>query len=1093
VAAGGRTLSVGFDSITPGRAFAAAESGGLFQTADNGVHWTHVDTLVPFRMSDVKISPSQPNTIIATVRNDSRASTLTGIWRSTDGGVTWQRPPTGVPPKCAQGAGRAIAFSPDSNHVYVGTDCSIAVSSDLGATWTHVVPSAGSGAVLAVTAQPGGLVDIMALDGFHRSLDHGATWSGTGTGMGGGIDQHTIAASPIENGVLVAVGGSSTQRWDVFESDDGGTTWQSLGAPVNTNGRPPFISAHLAADNDPTHFDVYYHDSVSVFRQTCTSGVSGLRCSSTWIPVGIQHTDCDELGYSAGSNCPALLVGDGGIQTSSDCGVSFQFTGGGVNGYNALQMFAVIDQVHPDHTDIYYTTQDNGDAASGDNGFNWPGAIGGDGCGLDMLHSTATNVGQTIAGATCFGSIFKDTALFGTGGSVNWNSPTANSSTNPFILADQVWVQFAQTPPSSANDLYITTDTGGTWTKVNGGTINNGFIGGAVNVDERLRVSGPSASPTVYAPFRRTDGTVGLNRITGVRTGSATITAADVTLGSIAQYTPGEEGQSNPAVWNVDPNTPSRLMAVDIVAKTIKTTSNSGATWTTDALLTSLVQGSGQFLFAHPSFGSETHAIAFDPADGRRILVGTDSGGLFASFDNGVTWGGIPGSNVITGITDISFDEVRSDVYVSTYGRGLWKVAWCPNPPPPTDTVPPVFTFVPPDITTSNCGTITLGTPRAVDVCQSSAVTFTNNAPAKFTPGTTIVTWTARDAAGNTTTATQRVTLLLGDDPACCPAGTNIIVGTSNNDTLNGTAGSDCIIGKGGQDTINGLGGNDFISGGDGDDVISGGPGNDVIFGGSGQDTINGDADNDVIFGQDGDDTIHGGTGNDVIHGGGGTGQDHLFGDDGDDQLFGEAGFDDLQGGNGNDAMIGGAATNTCEDTVGTNTFAQCQPPAPNSCADGIKDGVETDVDCGKFCDVQCAVGKTCISGNDCASGLCGAGTCKASDGIGNSVAGLLQASLQITTDWGAGYCASLFVINNALQSTTNWSVVLNINQATTFTTWNGNFSGPGGIVTVSPTLAGSKTLAPDAVDGQTGFCANRNVPNSGALPSVVSATGVFF
>jgi hypothetical protein len=191
--------------------------------------------------------------------------------------------------------------------------------------------------------------------------------------------------------------------------------------------------------------------------------------------------------------------------------------------------------------------------------------------------------------------------------------------------------------------------------------------------------------------------------------------------------------------------------------------------------------------------------------------------------------------------------------------------------------------------------------------------------------------------------------------------------------------------------------------------------------------------------------------------------------------------------------MIGGAATNTCEDTVGTNTFTQCQPPAPDSCLDGVKDGVETDVDCGKFCNVHCAVGQTCISGNDCASGLCGAGTCKPADGIGNSVAGLLQASLQITTDWGAGYCASLFVINNALQSTTNWSVVLNINQATTFTTWNGNFGGPGGIVTVSPTLAGSKTIPSGGIDGQTGFCANRNVPNSGALPSVVSATGVFF
>ena len=33
--------------------------------------------------------------------------------------------------------------------------------------------------------------------------------------------------------------------------------------------------------------------------------------------------------------------------------------------------------------------------------------------------------------------------------------------------------------------------------------------------------------------------------------------------------------------------------------------------------------------------------------------------------------------------------------------------------------------------------------------------------------------------------------MLLGDDPVCCPAGTNVILGTSNGDNLNGGAGRD--------------------------------------------------------------------------------------------------------------------------------------------------------------------------------------------------------------------------------------------------------------------------------------------------------------
>ncbi len=117
---------------------------------------------------------------------------------------------------------------------------------------------------------------------------------------------------------------------------------------------------------------------------------------------------------------------------------------------------------------------------------------------------------------------------------------------------------------------------------------------------------------------------------------------------------------------------------------------------------------------------------------------------------------------------------------------------------------------------------------KATDSC---GVLVTNDAPAVFPLGTTVVTWTAIDPAGNVTTAMQRVTAILGDDVSCCPSGTNIIVGTNGHDVLHGTPGSDCILGLGGDDVITGAGGDDFISGGAGRDTIYSGTGNDVIFG----------------------------------------------------------------------------------------------------------------------------------------------------------------------------------------------------------------------------------------------------------------------
>jgi len=237
------------------------------------------------------------------------------------------------------------------------------------------------------------------------------------------------------------------------------------------------------------------------------------------------------------------------------------------------------------------------------------------------------------------------------------------------------------------------------------------------------------------------------------------------------------------------------------------------------------------------------------------------------------------------------------------------------------DSAAPVFTFVPPPISTTSCGAIDIGKATAMDGCGN--VTVTNDAPASFPPGTTVVTWTAVGSGKVVATATERVTRVLGNDPACCPAGTHVILGTSNNDHLTGTAGPDCILSFGGQDVINGLGGNDFISAGDGDDRVSGGDGDDVIFGGSGQDTLYGNAGNDSLEGGEGDDWCFGGDGNDSISGG--PGNDQLFGENGNDSLVGGPGDDRLDGGAGDDVLDGSGAHDSCIGGLGTDTFLICQ------------------------------------------------------------------------------------------------------------------------------------------------------------------------
>lgn len=65
----------------------------------------------------------------------------------------------------------------------------------------------------------------------------------------------------------------------------------------------------------------------------------------------------------------------------------------------------------------------------------------------------------------------------------------------------------------------------------------------------------------------------------------------------------------------------------------------------------------------------------------------------------------------------------------------------------------------------------------------------------------------------------------------------NMVVGTTDPETLTGTSGRDKIRAKAGDDLLYGLADRDVLFGGNGNDWLSGGPGNDRLIGGRGGDT----------------------------------------------------------------------------------------------------------------------------------------------------------------------------------------------------------------------------------------------------------------
>lgn len=128
----------------------------------------------------------------------------------------------------------------------------------------------------------------------------------------------------------------------------------------------------------------------------------------------------------------------------------------------------------------------------------------------------------------------------------------------------------------------------------------------------------------------------------------------------------------------------------------------------------------------------------------------------------------------------------------------------------------------------------------------------------------------------------------------------NIFIGSSLDETFNGTEGNDFVWANGGADTFYGEGGNDFFTGGSAGSLVYGDAGNDTIssqgtvYGGEGDDII--DINNGTAYGDEGDDYIYG--------------EGTMYGGDGDDYIEAE---DDsiVYGGLGDDQIEIGANSNT--------------------------------------------------------------------------------------------------------------------------------------------------------------------------------------
>jgi hypothetical protein len=687
---GGRVHSIAVHPSDNRRIITANQFGGLWKTTDGGARWQHVRSLPAVMVSDVAWA-ADGRTIIATLQRDNRISNGGGIRVSHDEGVTWTQPPTSI--ACgndrtpARASAYGISFAPDEPAtVYVGTNYGIAVSRDGGDHWTHQMleltsPVHGDrlqNAVLSVLALPERKVLALTRTGIWRSDDRGATWRNTRPGnftFYGAFKLMDTLPDDADK-VLILVNYDSVLLYEV-----GTGTYSTITGPGG-GSRGPFIRTSRAADG---RADVWLGGGVLLRRATIGS-VADLRAltAMSWMPLHRAEGIHDDSGYLAvdGDRRPVLYGSDGGVFKPANADATrWTRAGSGAAGLNSMQMtdLHATNVMRADGSiasvSLYFATQDNGLWNSSDAGATWPRADCAEGFFLEGPTRVSEGASLTLAygkvGCGPSGSMFSGADFAGARAvpDVDTSGNAVTNMSQAFYLDSNQWIRY-RSPAHAPTEIWVSDDDGQRWRRRATVALQvRGVFQSAMSPRGRI----------VLAPFRGLDAPDRTERVGFIRLEDP-FAAPQSFAESDLLYLPdgGSLGLRATefdwhAVFGVDPRDARFIIAPDIRNGVVKVTRNGGARWTTDAELTRLVTDDGALMMYDDQYHMQVTDIAFDPFTPGRIFVATRDAGVIVSNDSGANWQRVEGSEHILYGTGFGFEADRT-VYVSSYGRGLWKI-----------------------------------------------------------------------------------------------------------------------------------------------------------------------------------------------------------------------------------------------------------------------------------------------------------------------------------------------------------------------------------------------------------------------------------
>jgi photosystem II stability/assembly factor-like uncharacterized protein len=304
---GDSTSNVAVDPTRPDTIYAGTESGGeaggVQKSTDGGAHWTALP-LNTFAVLAVAVDPARPSRLYA-------GTVTQGVWRSTNGGASWQ--PTRMPlPGSRQASEVEVLAVPRAGGiVYAGTLAGVFKSVDAGATWKLASQGLAAGGVIALAVAPSDPKTVYAAVGngdqhvVFQSRNGGDSWSPT---SGPPLAEPpgrvlALAVSPRSPREVWAGTGSN----GLFRSTDGGAHWSAAGLPPQERQIPAVAVAPSSPGTVYAGVVAQGADLGGVFAST-DGGASWLRRNQGLFGLESRTVSPDEPGVLwAGLTGPGLF------------------------------------------------------------------------------------------------------------------------------------------------------------------------------------------------------------------------------------------------------------------------------------------------------------------------------------------------------------------------------------------------------------------------------------------------------------------------------------------------------------------------------------------------------------------------------------------------------------------------------------------------------------------------------------------------------------------------------------------------------------------------------------------------------------------